>query len=224
MNSSRLKQLKIDFATHTYVYVTRNIACIAKIINTSVPKLHKWMDSDAWTVSMEQWGQAAPKRNGNDLDLAEALWTDLFDENTPFTDNLSEYANVQLHTECPNYAIIQSHLSCVDGLCDEQIRQRLAEEREYHSQPVRFEKDMLSDIRAAGYLWWLYPNADESSLESAEGIYSKVLARVNPFNDLVVSAGEETCLVAIKHGRLTLTRNSSDDVINVFDKRLLVCL
>ena len=45
-----------------------------------------------------------------------------------------------------------------------------------------------------GYHWFAYPNA-------AEGLYSKVL-----------------------HGRLSVTRQVCDDVANVHDKRLLMCL
>ena len=68
-----------------------------------------------------------------------------------------------------------------------------------------------------GYHWFAYPNA-------AEGLYSKVFARVNMFGDLVVGSSEETCLVCIKHGRLSVTRQVGNDVVSVHDKRLLMCL
>ena len=110
-------------------------------------------------------------------------------------------------------ALIKSHLFCVDGLCRDEIRARLAEERQFESNPVRYEGQALENA----YYWWLYPNYDD-------GIYSAVLARVNIADDLVIGTGEETCLVCIRHGRLTITRKIADDVVNVSDERLLVCL
>ena len=68
-----------------------------------------------------------------------------------------------------------------------------------------------------GYHWFAYPN-------ETEGLYSKVLARVNMFGDLVIGRGEETCLVIIRYGRFSVTRKVCEDVANVHDKRLLVCL
>ena len=67
------------------------------------------------------------------------------------------------------------------------------------------------------YYWWIYPNYDDS-------IYSKVLARVNIAGDLVIGTGEEICLVCIRHGRLTITRQVADDVLSASDVRILVCL
>ena len=46
----------------------------------------------------------------------------------------------------------------------------------------------------------------------------QVLARVNIAGDLVIGTGEETCLVCIRHGRLTITRKIADDVVNVSDE------
>ena len=112
------------------------------------------------------------------------------------------------------YALIQSHLFCVDNLCDDEIRARLAEEREHESNPVRYEGK--PDLENA-YHWWIYPN-------KPEGLYSKVLARANVVGDLVVGSGEETCLACIKHGRFSVTRQVGNDVVSVHDKRLLVCL
>ena len=104
--------------------------------------------------------------------------------------------------------VIHSHLFCVDNLSEADIRNHLTRD----GSPVGYEGQYI-----LGYHWFAYPNA-------AEGLYSKVLARVNRFGDLVVGTGEETCLVIIRHGRLSLTRQFSDDVANVHDKRLLVCL
>ena len=105
--------------------------------------------------------------------------------------------------------LINSHLFCVDNLSDADIREYLSKD----GPPVHYEGQHL-----LGYhYWFVYPNA-------AEGLYSKVLARVNMFGDLVIGRGEETCLVIIRHDRLSITRQVCDDVANVHDKRLLVCL
>ena len=107
------------------------------------------------------------------------------------------------------YALINSHLFCIDNLSDDKIRERIAKERE----PVRYEGQELGNF----YRWWAYPNY-------AEGIYSKVFARANIAGDLVIGDGENICLVCILHGRLTLTRQVSNGTVNVYDERLLVCL
>ena len=109
--------------------------------------------------------------------------------------------------------MIQSHLFCVDNLCDDEIRTRLAEERQFESSPVRYEGQALENP----YHYWIYPN-------KPEGLYSKVLARANVVGDLIVGSDEDTSLVCIRHGRLTLTRQVCDDAVSVSDDRLLVCL
>ena len=104
--------------------------------------------------------------------------------------------------------LINSHLFCVDTLSEADMRKRLARD----GNPVQYEGQHL-----LGYHWFAYPNA-------AEGLYSKVLARVNMFGDLVIGSGEETNLVIIRYGRFSLSRKVCEDVANVHDKRLLVCL
>ena len=104
--------------------------------------------------------------------------------------------------------LIHSHLFCVDNLSDADIRNHLARD----GNPVGYESQHI-----LGYHWFAYPNA-------AEGLYSKVFARVNMFGDLVIGRGEETTRVIIRHGRLSITRQVCDDVANVHDKRLLACL
>ena len=86
--------------------------------------------------------------------------------------------------------LIHSHLFCVDNLSDADIRNHLTRD----GNPVGYEGQHI-----LGYHYFAYPNA-------AEGLYSKVLARVNMFGDLVIGSDEETCLVCIKHGRLSVTR------------------
>ena len=97
--------------------------------------------------------------------------------------------------------LINSHLFCVNNLSDTEIRERLTRD----SNPVQYDGQHM-----LGYHWFAYPNA-------VEGLYSKVLARVNMFGDLVIGSGEETCLVCIKHGRLSLSRKVCEDVANVHD-------
>ena len=119
--------------------------------------------------------------------------------------------------KAPDYSdadtLIHSHLFCVDNLCDEQIHTRLAEEREFEGEPVRYEGQPLGN----SYRWWLYPNY-------TDGIYSKVFARINAAADLVIGTGEDTSLVMIRYGRLTITRQPCGDIVSIFDKRLLICL
>ena len=88
------------------------------------------------------------------------------------------------------------------------MRERLTKD----GNPMQYEGQHIT-----GYHWFAYPNA-------TEGLYSKVLARVNMFGDLVIGSGEETCLVIIRYGRFSLSRQVCEDVANVHDKRLLVCL
>ena len=104
--------------------------------------------------------------------------------------------------------LINSHLFCADNLSDAEIREHLSED----GPPVLYDGQHM-----IGYHWFAYPNA-------VEGLYSKVLARVNMFGDLVIGKGEETCLVIVRHGRLSVTRKVGNDVANIHDKRLLVCL
>ena len=104
--------------------------------------------------------------------------------------------------------LINSHLFCVDNLSDADISEHLARD----GNPIGYDGQHL-----LGYHWFAYPN-------EAEGLYSKILARVNMFGDLVIGRGEETSLVIIRYGRFSLTRKVCEDVANVHDKRLLVCL
>ena len=91
--------------------------------------------------------------------------------------------------------LIHTHLFCVDNLSDAEIREHLIKD----GPLVGYEGQHI-----LGYHWFAYPNA-------AEGLYSKALARVNMFGDLVVGSGEKTCLVCIKHGRLSVTRQVGND-------------
>ena len=104
--------------------------------------------------------------------------------------------------------LINSHLFCVDNLSEVDMHEHLSRD----GNPVQYDGQHI-----LGYHWFAYPNA-------AEGLYSKVLARVNMFGDLVIGSGEETCLVIIWYGRFSLSRKVCEDVANVHDKRLLMYL
>ena len=105
--------------------------------------------------------------------------------------------------------LINSHLFCVDNLSDAEIRERLTRD----GNPVGYEGQHI-----LGYHY------GSPILTRRRGYTPKSFARVNMFGDLVVGSGEETCLVCIKHGRLSVTRQVGNDVVSVHDKRLLVCL
>lgn len=110
-------------------------------------------------------------------------------------------------------ALIKSHFFCVDNLTECEIQERLANENYDGMKPSYYREQDLENA----YYWWIFPNV-------SEGLYSKVLARANVIGDLVIGSGEDTYLVIIRHGRLTTTRQPADDVANVSDERLLVCL
>ena len=208
-----VQNLKMLWATYHFAFKSKDPKAIASVIDVNIHKLHQWMQTDAWLEALDFWGQN-PK--ASDLNFAEKLWTEMIENNEhlSFVDSPDEPIRFkQSEDVLKASAVIHSHLFCVDGLCAEQIRTRLAEEREFEGEPIRYEGQALGN----SYRWWLYPNWYDS-------IYSKVLARVNAAADLVVGTGEDTSLVMIRHGRLTLTRQVCDDIVSAFDERLLVCL
>ena len=192
--------LKLLFAAHHFVFNSEDPKSIADVLNVKKSKIQYWMKSDEWIEAISYWRGGRPKKEG-DLGLAEKVWTEIIENGDDFS--AVEYPDRPIKSPRNDntyvYALIQSHLFCVDNLCDAQIHARLAEEREYVGEPVRYEGQRLGNL----YHWWLFPNWDE-------GIFSKALARINAAGDLVVGTGENTCLVIIRHGRLTLTRQISD--------------
>lgn len=207
------KRLKTLWAAHHFVYVSKDVADIAAAINVSPEKVEKMMRGANWDEALAFWNYKLPI---GDLNLAKSVWRELIKKGEHI--NLVEYPEKPIKSALTGdpdvFALLNSHLFCVDSLCDEQIRARLAEERKFESPPVRYDGQHLP---LHFYRWWLYPNWDD-------GVFSKVLARVNIFGDLVVGSGEDASLVIIRHGRLSLTRQFCDDVVNVSDSRLLVCL
>lgn len=210
------KLLKTIWGAHHFVFFSRETADISAVVNLSPQRLEKLMKSPYWKEALQYWSgnPRFGEENVGDLKFAERLWTEMVEKGEHI--NFVDYPDksFQSHADNPDvYGLLNSHLFCVDSLCDEQIRARLAEERKFESPPLRYGGQELGNL----YRWWLYANYDD-------GIFSKVLARVNVAGDLVIGTGEDTSLVIIRHGRLTLTRQVSDDVANVSDRRLLVCL
>ena len=212
-NQHFTQNLKLLWATYHFAFKSKDPKAIASVVDVKPHKIHQWMKTDVWLEALNFWGQ---KPKVGDLNFAEKLWTEMIENNEhlSFIDSPKQPIGFK-HSEDVNKAsaVIHSHLFCVDGLCDEQIRARLAEEREFEGEPVRYKGQALENP----YHYWIYPNWDN-------GIYSKVLAHANVVGDLVVGTGEDTSLVIIRHGRLTLSRQVSADVVSIFDERLLVCL
>ena len=196
-NQHLTQNLKLLWATYHFAFKSKDPKDIASVVDVKPHKVHQWMQTEAWLEALGFWRQ---KPKTGDLDFVDY-------PDTPIGLKQSEDVLIKASP------MIHSHLFCVDGLCAEQIHTRLAEEREFEGEPVRYEGQALGN----SYRWWLYPNWHDS-------IYSKVLARVNAAADLVVGTGDDTSLVMIRHGRLTITRQSCDDIVSIFDERLLVCL
>ena len=206
-----VNRMKLDWATYHYAHISKNVDDICKAVNMSPQRLGKMMKWSEWEEALAYW-LLMPQ---GDLGLAENLWTEMIENG----DDLSgvEYPDKLMksrHKGDPDvYALIQSHLFCVDGLTADEIQAHLANENNDGMKPVHYDGQYLENA----YHWWIFPN-------EPEGLYSKVFARANVVGDLVIGSGEEICLVIIRHGRLTITRQISDDVANIHDERLLVCL
>ena len=229
MNRKNLtKNLKMLFAAHHYVFKSKDIQAIADVVNVKSSTIEDYMQSDEWLEIVAYWN-GNPRGKEGDLGLAERVWSEIvtFDEHLfpsefpdtlystgrtvsePLSESLKNNA-LEMRQYRPDILIAKPFV--VEGLSEEQIRDRIAEERKFGFTPAQYEGQHLN-----GYYWWLYPNWDA-------GVFSKVFAKANMFGTLVVGADEKTHLVCIENGRLTLTRQVSDDIANVSDKRLLVCL
>ena len=207
-----VRNFKILFAAHHYAYISKDTDEIASVVNVSRRNIQSLIETPEFLDALSFW---SCKENVGDFDFAERVWTEMIQNSEHLT--LVEYPDKPFRHTLSNtevFQLIESHLFCADNLSDDEIRQYLADERKFESEPVRYEGQALENRN----YFWIYPNYDE-------GIYSRVFARVNVVGDLVIRFADETYLVCIRHGRLTLTRKSTaDDVVNVYDKRLLVCL
>ena len=207
----KIKRMKLQWATYYYLHVSQDVDEIARVINSEPDAVKRRMSTPSWRDALEDWRELSLKK---DLKLAEKVWVEMIDNDEHI--HPIEYAD-KAHNAPPGdpdvYALIQSHLHCVDNLTDTQMLARIAEVVKYDGAPVRYEGQPLENP----YHFWVYPNW-------TDGIFSTAFARANIFGDLVVSQLDHTCLVCIRHGRLSLTRQVSDDVANISDDRLLVCL
>ncbi|MXV76289.1 hypothetical protein F4Z99_18700 [Candidatus Poribacteria bacterium] len=196
------------------VFNSKDLKVIADVLCVKKSKFQYWVQSHEWTKVVSYWA-GTPPTEGN-LNLVKRRWTELVENNEDlFSINYPDMPeNIKHAPEFMDLStLIRTHLFCIDNLCDDEIRAHLAEEREFGLLPVQYEGHKIG----SRYHWWIYPNYDE-------GLYSKILARINFVEDLVIGSGEETCLVIIRHGRLTIARKYADDVASAYDKRLLVCL
>ena len=205
--------LKTIWGAHHFVHISKDVADIAAVINVSPKNVEKLMNSRNWDEALLYWNYTPPL---GDLNLAQKLWTELVEKDEHI--NLVEYPEKPRNLKYSEAvlavdALIHSHLFCIDNLTEDEIQERLANENNDGMKPTRYNGQDLENA----YHWWVFPN-------KPEGLYSKVLARANVAGDLVIDFGGETCLIIIRHGRLTITRQASDDVVSVSDKRLLVCL
>ena len=207
------KNLSVLITARHYKYYSQDLDKIAAVMGMSAKKIKQWMDTPEWLICCSYWGNR-PKLG--DLHFAERLWTHLVEKDEhihlveyPEKPRNSKYSEAVLAVE----ALIHSHLFCIDNLTEAEIQERLANEDSDGMKPTRYNGEDLENA----YYYWVFPN-------KPEGLYSKVLARANVAGDLVIDFDGETCLVIIRHGRLTITRQVCDDVANVSDSRLLVCL
>lgn len=198
----KIEQLKIFNSKDPKVIA--DVLCVKKSKFQYWMRFHEWTKAHEWTKVVSYWTGTLPTEG--DLNLVKRRWTELVENNEALF--LVTYS-MDVRT------LIRTHLFCIDNLCDDEIRAHLAEERKFGFSPVRYEGH--EQEIGNRYHWWIYPNYDE-------GLYSKILARFNVAGDLVIDSGEETYLVIIRHGRLTIARKRTDDVALASYKRLLVCL
>ena len=206
--------LKLLFAAHHFVFNSKDPKNIADILCVKKSKIQYWMQSHEWTEAVSYW--TGTPSTESDLNLAERRWKEMIENNEHLVpiDYPDIPANlVQSQHTLEVSALIKSHLFCVDNFTKDEIQDRLANEDNHGMKPVCYEGQDLENA----YHWWIFPNFPE-------GLYSKCLARANVSGDLVIDFAGETCLVIIRHGRLTLTRQIADDTANISDNRLLVCL
>ena len=207
------QNLKLLWATYHFAFRSNDPKAIADAVHVKPRKLHEWMQTDAWLEALDFWGQ---KPKVGDLNFAEKLWKEMIENHEHlFPVAYPEIPNNLSHSQetLEVSALIKSHLFCVDNLTEDEIQERLANEDNDGRKPAPYREQDLENA----YYWWIFPN-------QSEGLYSKVLARANVVGDLVIDFAGETCLVIIRYGRLTLTRQVADDIANVSDTRLLVCL
>ena len=146
MTKSFLKQnLKMLFAAHHFVHKSRDPEAIADVVNLKPSKIENWMKSYEWIEALAYWGY---KPKTDDLNLAENLWTEMLEKG----EDLSPVEYPDKTIKCSEkfqtaetFPLLNSHLFCVDNLCDDEIRFRLAEEYKFESSPVRYQGQPLKN-------------------------------------------------------------------------------
>ena len=99
------KLLKIFFAAHHFVYISKDTEEIARIVRVKKKTLEDWMTSTSWHEALEFWGYSPDL---GDLRVAERVWKlmiecghDLFP--IEFADDwsryIAEYENQSRETE-----------------------------------------------------------------------------------------------------------------------------
>ena len=208
--------LKLLFAAHHFIFKSKDPKAIANVLNVKKSKIEYWMKSHEWIEAISYWRGNRPIEG--DLNLAESVWTEMIEQGedmspVDYPERPEKCSKRSQNGNLDVYSLIQSHLFCIDNLTEDEIQEHLANEDNDGMKPVRYDGQYLE----SSYRWWIFPNAPE-------GLYSKCLARANIAGDLVIDFAGETCLVCIRYGCFTLTRQIADDVANVFDERLLVFL
>ena len=98
------------------------------------------------------------------------------------------------------HALIESHLFCVDNLCDDEIRAHLAEERQFESNPVRYEGQAPMKMLTIG-----------GSIRTMLTAFTRQCWRESMLSAISLSAPVKKCVLCVtRHSRLTITRQVSD--------------
>ena len=125
MNRKTLtKILKTIFGAHHFVFSSKDTAGIAAVVKVSPERLQKLMRSPYWNEALHYWGYNPPI---GDLMFAQQLWTELVENGEHI--NPVEYPDKPIKASSDNYdvyALIASHLFCVDNLSDADIHEHLA--------------------------------------------------------------------------------------------------
>ena len=95
MNADReLKKLiKLLFAAHHYIYISKDVDEIARIIRVKKKTLEDWMTSPAWSEALMLWGYSPDL---GDLRVAENVWKLMIESGhhlkpIDFPDDLAKY-------------------------------------------------------------------------------------------------------------------------------------
>ena len=87
------KLLKIFFAAHHFVYISKDIEEIARIVRVKKKTLEDWMTSPSWHEALLFWGYSPDL---GDLRVAERIWKLMIEHGhhlspIEFPDDMNEY-------------------------------------------------------------------------------------------------------------------------------------